>query len=63
MHGNKDNLVPYQQSELLRDALKKSGVPVMLKIVEGAGHGFGGREIDEQVAEFFAQHLKPATGK
>jgi acetyl esterase/lipase len=63
MHGNKDNIVPYQQSELLRDALKKAGVSVTLKIVEGAGHGFGGREIDGQVAAFLAQHLKPATEK
>lgn len=63
LHGNKDNIVPYQQSERLRDALKKAGVPVTLKIIEGAGHGFGGREIDEQVAEFFAQHLKPKPGK
>jgi dipeptidyl aminopeptidase/acylaminoacyl peptidase len=59
MHGNQDNLVPYQQSELLRDALQKAGVPVTLKIIAGAGHGFGGPEIDRQVAEFLAQQLKP----
>ena len=59
MHGNKDNLVPYQQSELLRDALQKVGVPVTFKIIEGAGHGFGGAEIDRQVAAFFAEQLKP----
>jgi acetyl esterase/lipase len=59
MHGNRDNIVPYQSSELLRDALQKAGVPVTLKIVEGAGHGFGGKEIDQQVAAFFAQQLKP----
>jgi acetyl esterase/lipase len=61
MHGDKDNLVPYQQSELLRDALRKSGVPVTLKIIEGAGHGFGGPDIDRQVADFFAKHFKPAA--
>jgi acetyl esterase/lipase len=61
MHGNRDNLVPYQQSELLREALQKAGVNVTLKIVEGAGHGFGGPDIDRQVAEFFEQHLKPAA--
>lgn len=61
MHGNKDNLVPYQQSEMLRDALQKAGVPVTLKIIEGAGHGFGGPEIDQAVAEFFAKQLKPAA--
>jgi len=63
MHGDKDNLVPYQQSELLRDALQKAGVPVTFKIVEGAGHGFGGREIDAQVAEFFEKHLKPQSSR
>ncbi len=61
MHGNRDNLVPYQQSELLRDALKKAGVEVTLKIVEGAGHGFGGPEIDRQVAEYLEKHLKPTA--
>ncbi len=58
MHGNKDDLVPYQQSELLRDALLKTGVPVTFKLVEGAGHGFGGADIDRQVAAFFAEQLK-----
>lgn len=61
MHGDKDNLVPYQQSEMLRDALQKAGVPVTFKIVKGAGHGFGGREIDRQVEEFFEAHLKLAA--
>jgi acetyl esterase/lipase len=59
MHGNKDELVPYQQSELLRDALQKAGVPVTFKIIEGAGHGFGGPDIDRQVAAFFDQQLQP----
>lgn len=59
MHGNKDDIVPYQQSELLRDALHKAGVPVTFKIIEGAGHGFGGPDIDRQVAVFFDQQLKP----
>ncbi len=63
MHGNRDNLVPYQQSELLRDALQKAGVEVTLQIVEGAGHGFGGPDIDRQVAEFFEQHLKPTAAR
>ena len=58
MHGNRDNLVPHQQSELLRDALQKANVPVTLKIIEGAGHGFGGRDIDAQVAEFFERQLR-----
>jgi acetyl esterase/lipase len=59
MHGNKDDIVPYQQSELLRDALQKAGVPVTFKIIEGAGHGFGGPDIDRQVAAFFDQQFQP----
>lgn len=59
MHGDKDNIVPYQQSELLRDALQEAGVPVTLKIIKGAGHGFGGREIDQQVDAFLEEQLKP----
>jgi len=61
MHGDKDNLVPYQQSELLRDALQKAGVPVTFEIIKGAGHGFGGREIDQKVTEFFRRHLQQVT--
>lgn len=63
MHGNKDNLVPYQQSELLRDALANAGVTVTLRIIEGAGHGFGGRDIDNQVTAFIEQHLKGAAAQ
>lgn len=59
MHGNRDNLVPYQQSELLRDALQSAGVPVTLKIIEGAGHGFGGPEVYRTVEEFLDAQLKP----
>ena len=58
MHGDKDNTVPHHQSELLRDALKQSGVAVTMKTVEGAGHGFGGPEINKQVADFLKASLK-----
>jgi dipeptidyl aminopeptidase/acylaminoacyl peptidase len=61
LHGDKDPLVPYQQSELLRDALQKAGVPATLKIIPGAGHGFGGKEVDQSVAAFFERQLKPAA--
>ena len=61
LHGDKDPLVPYQQSELLRDALQKAGVPGALNIIKGAGHGFGGREIEQQVAAFLESQLKPAA--
>ena len=38
MHGTKDALVPYAQSEELADALKKAGVDVVLQKFPGAGH-------------------------
>ncbi len=60
MHGSKDMLVPVAQSEILRDALQKAGVDVNLKIIPGAGHGFGGPEISRAVFEFFEKNLKSA---
>ena len=61
MHGDKDPIVPLSQSELMVEALKKVGVEATLHVVKGAGHGFGGREIDEMTAAFFDKHLKPAA--
>jgi len=61
MHGDKDPLVPTNQSELLHDALKKAGVDATFHVVKGAGHGFGGPELDKMVSEFFDKHLKGAA--
>jgi len=58
MHGDKDDLVPPSQSEMLHEALQKAGVESTLHVVPGAGHGFGGREIDALVDPFFDKHLK-----
>lgn len=38
IHGDADPLVPLQQSEVMRDALKKSGVPAELIVKKGGGH-------------------------
>jgi len=40
IHGEKDDLVPIRQSELLNDALTKAGVKTRLVSVKNAGHGF-----------------------
>ena len=61
MHGDRDPVVPYAQSEELAAALKKAGARVTLKKVEGAGHGgkeFGTPENRQLIAEFFDKHLK-----
>jgi acetyl esterase/lipase len=61
-HGDKDNLVPHNQSVLLDEALKKAGVEVTFHTVEGGRHGFRDPEVDKMVLEFFTKHLKE-TGK
>ena len=66
MHGDKDFSVPFKQSEMLNEALKKANVPVTFVKLEGAGHGtkeFQTPEIQKQVEDFFNRHLKPSTGK
>ncbi|HKM54974.1 MAG TPA: alpha/beta hydrolase fold domain-containing protein [Isosphaeraceae bacterium] len=63
IHGDQDPLVPVHQAQLLHDALKEKGVPVLLQIVKGAGHGVGGREVNDAIDRFFDTHLKKATEK
>jgi acetyl esterase/lipase len=58
LHGDRDPLVPLAQSQLLDTALKAAGVESTLVIVQGAGHGFGGKENLQKVQEFFDKHLK-----
>ncbi len=60
VHGDKDPVVPINQSELLFNALKQEGVSVHFHSIKGAGHGqgFGGPEIEPMVAAFFDHVLK-----
>jgi len=59
VHGDKDPLVPHNQSELLRDALQQAEVSVTFHTVKGGGHGgFRDPEVDRLVGEFFQQHLR-----
>ena len=39
IHGDKDGIVPVQQSLRLDDALRKAGVDSTLDIIAGEGHG------------------------
>jgi acetyl esterase/lipase len=74
MHGENDNTVPINQSELLHEALKKASVEVTFVRVKNAGHGFplrsgaratepSGDEIRQQIIAFFDKHLKEAAGQ
>lgn len=61
MHGDKDTTVPLQQSQALHKALQAAGAESTLKVIPGAGHGFGGADIALAVAAFFDKHLNPAA--
>jgi acetyl esterase/lipase len=59
IHGDKDTLVPLQQSELIVEKLKKGGVDTKLEVKKGAGHGWFGLDKDlVRLADWFDQHLK-----
>lgn len=60
VHGDKDPTVPINQSQLLFESLKKTGVSVHFHTIHGAGHGgpgFAGQNIDDMVAAFFEARL------
>ncbi|HNY77605.1 MAG: alpha/beta hydrolase [Sedimentisphaerales bacterium] len=60
VHGDKDPLVPHNQSQMLYDALTKAGVEVTFYTVRGGGHGgFKDPQVETLVDQFFAKHLRP----
>lgn len=61
VHGDRDPLVPYNQSELLETALRQVGAEARLVRLAGAGHGgpaFETPEVWRLVEEFFDRHLR-----
>ncbi len=58
VHGDKDPLVAWQQSQLLADALKASKCDVQFTIVPGAGPGgFSDPQIKDDGMNFFVKSL------
>jgi len=58
LHGNQDDIVPYQQSVEFEKALEKAGVPVVFITVDGGGHGRGfGPDVRTSIQTFLAHHL------
>ncbi|MEJ2078810.1 MAG: alpha/beta hydrolase [Acidobacteriota bacterium] len=58
-HGDRDPLVPHNQSVLLEAALKQAGVPVTFYTVKGAGHGgFKDPNVAELTQAFLAKYLQ-----
>lgn len=65
MQGDKDPIVPAQQSEVLDAALHKAGVESTLRIIPGAGHGgpaFATPANLSVMAQFLDQHLHSQIG-
>lgn len=63
LHGTVDGVVPYQQSELMYEALSEQGIPVDLYGIEGANHAdihFFQPQIQEIIIDFFSKYLKNA---
>ena len=61
IHGDKDTLVPLEQSRKLLKALKDAGVQAELLVMEGEGHGWVGEKADvsaRAMFKFLAEHLK-----
>ncbi len=56
LHGDQDELVPLEQSQILYDQLRAAGVPAELVIVKNAMHAFrpaGGKEIQPSGMQLF----------
>jgi dipeptidyl aminopeptidase/acylaminoacyl peptidase len=61
-HGDKDNTVPFAQSEEFVEAMRKAGVdpaPILIRF-EGGGHGQGiaGPELSKIMTAFLDLHLR-----
>ncbi len=57
LHGDRDPIVPLQQSLELHDTLKTAGVESTLVIIKGGGHGFHDPASVMQAAAFLQRHL------
>ncbi len=65
-HGTKDDIVDLSQAKLLHAALEKAGVPQELVVMDGEGHGWGGKKFDDSVArvvEFFETRIPERPDK
>ena len=64
IHGDRDELVPLQQSEAMVEALEEAGVEAKLVVKEGAGHGWPTMAEDlETFADWFDEHLEAPEGE
>ena len=60
IHGDKDPLVPLQQSQKLLALLKEKNIPSRLDVKPGGAHGWVGVEKELIVmSEWFEKYLTP----
>jgi dipeptidyl aminopeptidase/acylaminoacyl peptidase len=61
IHGTEDKYVAVEQAEWIVDKLKAANVEAELLKLEGAGHGFKGKDAEtaeKAMIAFFDKHLK-----
>jgi dipeptidyl aminopeptidase/acylaminoacyl peptidase len=67
IHGERDELVPLEQSQLMYERLLQAGVPAQIVIVKNAGHSMIAPdssatpslgEINQFILDFLAHHLR-----
>jgi acetyl esterase/lipase len=64
LHGDRDELVPLQQSQTFIEKLKGAGVEAKLVVKEGAGHGWLQMVKDvEMLGDWFDRHLSKSGDK
>jgi acetyl esterase/lipase len=62
-HGDVDPVVPIVEGETMYAALTKAGVPARFLRITGAGHGFGGPDLERvnaAMVQWFERHLGSA---
>lgn len=60
--GTKDPLVPHTQTYPMLEAMTRHNIPGRVELLIGAGHGWGGDDLQRTATEsfaFFNEHLKP----
>jgi acetyl esterase/lipase len=58
VHGDKDQIVPYNQALRLNEALHKAQVPSYFVTIKNADHGNFGNVADDRVKAFFDKYLR-----
>ena len=64
VHGDKDMVVPIQQSQLIVEKLKMENIPVELAVKEGGKHGWDNMNVERDAfVKWFNKYLDNSTGE